>query len=269
MLGVRRCYRRRRDQRLASSMNGSRSPRDRRQRFRSRNSVRRSTARVASPLHMRRFIGSWRFPKCFSTPMAACASTVASTRSSATRRGTCCGPTRDRNAIARRRKRRRWHKVVFPRFRRLPLARQRPRQSLSAISRARAPTDTTRRTRRSDSAVRIGTDHGSALLRRHLFDRTAIDTWLGFDNRRRIFPIHRSMRFVLLSMASEGQTDTLRFQCALSDPAALDADHEGPSLKITRSRLESWSPDLSIPEVPDATALAVLSGISGRVRARQ
>ena len=138
MLGVRRCYRRRRDQRLASSMNGSRSPRDRRQRFRSRNSVRRSTARVASPLHMRRFIGSWRFPKCFSTPMAACASTVASTRSSATRRGTCCGPTRDRNAIARRRKRRRWHKVVFPRFRRLPLARQRPRQSLSAISRARA-----------------------------------------------------------------------------------------------------------------------------------
>ena len=113
----------------------------------------------------------------------------------------------------------------------------------------------------------IGTDHGSALLRRHLFDRTAIDTWLGFDNRRRIFPIHRSMRFVLLSTASEGQTDTLRFQCALSDPAALDAEHDGPSLEVTRSRLESWSPDLSIPEVPDATALAILSGISCRVPA--
>src|SRR5688500_17435397 len=42
---------------------------------------------------------------------------------------------------------------------------------------------------------------------------------------------------------------------------------QGPSLKITRSRLEPWSPDLSIPEVPDATALAVLSGISGRVPA--
>ena len=29
----------------------------------------------------------------------------------------------------------------------------------------------------------IATDHGSAALRRHLFDRTSIDTWIGFDNR--------------------------------------------------------------------------------------
>jgi hypothetical protein len=45
----------------------------------------------------------------------------------------------------------------------------------------------------------IATDHGSATLRRHLFDRTTIDTWLGFDNRARIFPIHRSMRFTVLA----------------------------------------------------------------------
>ena len=113
----------------------------------------------------------------------------------------------------------------------------------------------------------IGTDRGSALLRRHLFDRTAIDTWLGFDNRNRIFPIHRSMRFVLLSTANSGQTDTLRFQCALGDPAALDAEHDGTVLRIARSRLESWSPDLCVPEVPNATALAILSGISSHVPA--
>ena len=113
----------------------------------------------------------------------------------------------------------------------------------------------------------IATDQGSALLRRHLFDHTTIDTWLGFDNRRRIFPIHRSMRFVLLSTQTAGQTGTLSFHCALSDPAVLDADRESPPLRIARSRLESWNHDLAVPEVPDATALEILSGISSRVPA--
>ena len=111
----------------------------------------------------------------------------------------------------------------------------------------------------------IGTDQGSATLRRHLFDRTTIDTWLGFENRRRIFPIHRSTRFVLLSTQTSGRTDTLTFQCALTDPAALDADRDRPPLRIARSRLESWSPDLSVPEIADATALRILTGISSRV----
>jgi hypothetical protein len=110
----------------------------------------------------------------------------------------------------------------------------------------------------------IGTDQGSAVLRRHLFDRTTIDTWLGFDNRRRIFPIHRSMRFVLLSTETAGRTDTLTFRCALGDPATLDGGSSEPPLTIARSRLEAWSPDLAIPEVADETALGILSGISSR-----
>ena len=111
----------------------------------------------------------------------------------------------------------------------------------------------------------IGTDQGSATLRRHLFDRTTIDTWLGFENRRRIFPIHRSTRFVLLSAQTSGRTDMLTFQCALTDPAGLDDDRDRPPLTIARSRLESWSPDLSVPEIPDATALGILTGISSRI----
>ena len=114
----------------------------------------------------------------------------------------------------------------------------------------------------------IGTDQGSAVLRRHLFDRTTIDTWIGFDNRRRIFPIHRSMRFVMLSTETAGRTDTLTYRCALSDSATLDGERgETSSLTVARSRLESWSPDLAIPEVPDQTALGILSGISSRVPA--
>ncbi len=111
----------------------------------------------------------------------------------------------------------------------------------------------------------IATDHGSAVLRRHLFERTSIDTWLGFDNRRRIFPIHRSTRFVLMSTANAGSTPALPFQCGLIDPRLLEAEATAAPLVVSRSRLESWSPDLAIPEVPDVTALAIVSGVSGRI----
>ncbi len=90
----------------------------------------------------------------------------------------------------------------------------------------------------------IATDHGSAALRKHLLDRTAIDTWLGFDNRRRIFPIHRSIRFVVLSTANGGHTGVLKFRCGLTDAGALERDAAAPPhlLAISRARLESWSP---------------------------
>jgi hypothetical protein len=114
----------------------------------------------------------------------------------------------------------------------------------------------------------IATDYGSTTLRRHLFDRTSIDTWLGFDNRRRIFPIHRSLRFVLLCTTNGGETATLKFRSGLVDTTVLNAGPaSAPALGIARSRLESWAPELSIPEVSDATALAILSGIASRVPA--
>jgi hypothetical protein len=113
----------------------------------------------------------------------------------------------------------------------------------------------------------IATDHGSAPLRRYLLDRTAIDTWLGFDNRRRIFPIHRSMRFVVFSTTAAGQTDVLRFRCGLTGVDALDAASP-EMLAISSARLRSWSPDdVAIPDVPDATALGLMATIGDRVPA--
>ena len=114
----------------------------------------------------------------------------------------------------------------------------------------------------------LATDHGSTSLRRHLFEHTAIDTWMGFDNRRRIFPIHRSMRFVLLCTTNHGSTETLKFRSGLVDTTALnDESASAPPLAITRSRLASWSPELCVPEVSDPTTLAILSSISSRVPA--
>ena len=114
----------------------------------------------------------------------------------------------------------------------------------------------------------IATDHGSAALRRQLFDRTTIDTWLGFENRRRIFPIHRSVRFVVLSTTNAGQTETLRYRCGLDDPDALHRpDVLANALSLSRSRIETLNPDLNIPEVTGATALSILTSIADHVPA--
>ncbi len=114
----------------------------------------------------------------------------------------------------------------------------------------------------------IATDHGSAALRRHLFDRTTIDTWVGFDNRRRIFPIHRSVRFIVLATTNSGATATLRFRCGLSDVHDLHRQQQGPPLSLSRSRIESWSPDqLTIPEVTNAIALGIMTSVADRTPA--
>jgi hypothetical protein len=114
----------------------------------------------------------------------------------------------------------------------------------------------------------IATDHGSAALRRHLLDHTTIDTWLGFDNTRRIFPIHRSVRFVVLATTNDGGTAVLRFRCGLADADALHRDDVcAGALSISRARLESLNPDLNVPGLDHAGALAILTGIADRVPA--
>jgi hypothetical protein len=104
-------------------------------------------------------------------------------------------------------------------------------------------------------------------LRRQLFERTSIDTWIGFENRGRIFPIHRSVRFVVLATTNEGATNTLRIRCGLTGLEELDRE-EGRhrTLTLSRSRIETWSPEhLTIPGVTTAAALAILTTVSDRV----
>jgi hypothetical protein len=111
----------------------------------------------------------------------------------------------------------------------------------------------------------IGSDQASAPLRRHLLERTTIDTWLGFDNRRRIFPIHRSMRFVVMSTTAAGATEALPLRCGLTDASDLDAAGT-PPLALARTRLQAWSPDLlTIPDIADADTLRLIATIRERI----
>jgi hypothetical protein len=68
----------------------------------------------------------------------------------------------------------------------------------------------------------LATDHGSAPLRRALFDATRIERLYGFTNRDAIFPIHRDVRFLLMTGTKGGRTDRLPCRFGLRDVAWLD-----------------------------------------------
>jgi hypothetical protein len=112
-------------------------------------------------------------------------------------------------------------------------------------------------------------DAGTAPLRRHLFDRADIDSITGLDNRGGIFPIHRSLRFVLLTATAGRPTSgpACRFGITRTDSLeAREATHR--AVVITRPLLArlSGGDDLGIPEVSSARDLALLEKISARFR---
>jgi len=107
----------------------------------------------------------------------------------------------------------------------------------------------------------IQTDVGSAGLRRALVDTCAIDTWLGFDNRQAIFPIHRGVRFVVLAGSRGAPADAIPMVSGLADADLLHRLPDGPGagtgvpvVPLSRTMLHRWDPaHLTMPAL--ATAL--------------
>ncbi len=112
-------------------------------------------------------------------------------------------------------------------------------------------------------------DAGAAPLRRHLLDRTQVDEIAGLDNRAGIFPIHRSVRFVLLTCTAGGPTTRIRCRFGVSDPAALERADEvaDEPIVLTRALLArvSGADDLGIPELASAADLHLVERISATV----
>lgn len=116
----------------------------------------------------------------------------------------------------------------------------------------------------------VVSDAGSASLRRHLFDRADVDTVVGLDNRAGIFPIHRSVRFVLLTATTGEPTERIACRFGVTDPEQLDAlDEAGrgaPAFPVSLARSflarVSGADDLALPEVPGAIDLRIVEKIS-------
>jgi hypothetical protein len=108
----------------------------------------------------------------------------------------------------------------------------------------------------------IASDVGAAPLRRLLFDQAAVDDLTGLDNRRGIFPIHRSVRFVLLSATAGEPTTSTR--CRFGLTSAEDLDRDGEALVLPRELIArlSGSDDLGFPEIASAQDLAIVERIA-------
>jgi hypothetical protein len=114
----------------------------------------------------------------------------------------------------------------------------------------------------------IGSDVGSAHLRRGLLANSAIDTWFGFENRQAIFPIHRSMRFLVVAATRGAATTALPLVSGLREAAALDRLPDDPGVTdarhrpivLTRSLLERWdAAHLTVPNLVSSFDLAILA----------
>ena len=116
----------------------------------------------------------------------------------------------------------------------------------------------------------IGTDRGCADLRRHLFTRTSIDTFTTIENRDGIFPIHRGLKFLLLTCSSGGTTSDLPAGAGLRSPEVLDAvpdtGRQEGTLLIPRALIEAvGGEDLAIPELRSREDVTICSSIALRV----
>jgi hypothetical protein len=113
----------------------------------------------------------------------------------------------------------------------------------------------------------VASDAGAAPLRRFLFDRADVDEITGLDNRNAIFPIHRSVRFVLLTCTSARVTTSLLCRFGLSRPEALEETEADAGVRLTRGFLSrlSGSDDLGIPDLAGEVDLRLLERISARL----
>jgi len=111
----------------------------------------------------------------------------------------------------------------------------------------------------------LGMDAGSAALRRFLLSRCDIDALVGFENRRNVFPIHRSIRFLLLTASAGRPTSSVTCRFGVDDAAELEAAGDEPAaalswfpLRLPMPLIERLSGgDLTIPWLRRPTDLGI------------
>ena len=116
----------------------------------------------------------------------------------------------------------------------------------------------------------FATDHGAARLRRTFFNRTAVETITGFENRRVIFPVHRSVRFLVCISTAGPQTSRIACQFGIDHPGELDTVPDAgdrsprPShpISVTPAFLAAIAGDnLAIPELRSEIDLRILETV--------
>jgi hypothetical protein len=110
----------------------------------------------------------------------------------------------------------------------------------------------------------LAADHGSARLRRLLFSHCNVDALVGFDNKQAIFPIHRSVRFLLLSGTAGEATTSIGCRLGEVDPSVLERHEDCAgrdawfSVRLSPGLLRRLSgDDLAVPDIRAAVDLTI------------
>ena len=90
----------------------------------------------------------------------------------------------------------------------------------------------------------FATDHTAAALRRHLLARSSVDTISGFDNRKAIFPIHRSVRFMICTTTMGAPTSRIACRFGIDDPTVLESIPDAGDRANTLSHPITLTPSL-------------------------
>jgi N-6 DNA Methylase/Eco57I restriction-modification methylase len=111
----------------------------------------------------------------------------------------------------------------------------------------------------------LATDHGATQLRQRLLQDCDVDALVGLDNRRNVFAIHRSVKFLLTTATRGAPTSSIGCRLGESDITALDASAGHPQsspwfrVRLTPAFLHRVSGDaLTIPEFRTATDVAIV-----------
>src|SRR5204862_2401858 len=108
----------------------------------------------------------------------------------------------------------------------------------------------------------LATDSGSSRLRRRLFNVCDVDAIVGFDNRRAVFPIHRSVRFLLLTATAGAPTREVVCRLGEQDPLALERhdDERAPNdVRVTLAWVERVSGSgLALPDLRTRVDVQIL-----------
>lgn len=113
----------------------------------------------------------------------------------------------------------------------------------------------------------MATDHGCARLRTHLLDATSVDSLTFVENREALFPIHRGLKFVLLTTTAGGHTSAVPCRFGIHTAAQFDRlPDTGPdpeSVVMSRELLTAVSGEqLAIPELPTPADAALLARLT-------
>jgi hypothetical protein len=111
----------------------------------------------------------------------------------------------------------------------------------------------------------LATDHGSGPLRKRLLTHCDVDAIVGIDNHRGVFPIHRSVSFLLVTASAGAPTARIACRLGLDDPSQLEAvgDVQGDAadwfpVTLSPALLERLSgPALTIPSLRSKVDLAI------------